>query len=91
MTSSPVKQKLDLCKRPDAALDPVVDLLIAHGNRLSESYRWGSNPTGFFCLLERAVDLDLVESYFQLPATVTLDRMLGIIDYGHGTALIRQV
>ncbi|HEY4541293.1 MAG TPA: hypothetical protein VIG66_02850 [Noviherbaspirillum sp.] len=79
-----------MSKRPDTALDPVVDLLIAHGNRLSEPYRWGSNPTGYFCLLEQALDLELVESYFDLPATVTLNRRLGIVDYGLGTAIIRQ-
>ncbi|HVI59377.1 MAG TPA: hypothetical protein VM619_10995 [Luteimonas sp.] len=90
MTVSIPKRKLDLGKRGDALLDPVVDLLLAHGNRLAETYRWGANPTGYFCLLDQPIDFDLVESSFDVPDTVTLDRRLGIIDYGYGTALIRQ-
>ena len=85
-----MKKELVRGKRGHSLLDPVVDLLLAHGNRLAVPYRWGSNPTGYFCLLAHPVDFDLVEASFDIPSSVTLNRRLGTIDYGIGTAVIRQ-
>lgn len=70
-------------------LDPVLDLLLSHGNELATSDRWCSNPTGYFALLKRPIDFDLVESKFDLPTSVSLDRSYGEIDYGNGTVVIR--
>jgi hypothetical protein len=72
-------------------LDGVLDLLLSHGNELATDYRWGSNPTGYFTLLKRQVDFDLVRRHFDLPASIILDERFGEIDYGMGTVVIRTV
>ena len=71
-------------------LDPVLDLLLAHGNVLAEEARWISNPTGYLCVVGRPIDFALIEQAFEIPSSVELVRDLGIIDYGRGTAIIRQ-
>jgi len=73
-----------------AFLDPVVDLLLASGNELATEYRWGSNPTGYFCLMRHPLDLGLVAANFDLPPSVVLDQKFGAVDYGMGTVVIRQ-
>lgn len=70
MTASLPKRKLDLGQRGDSLLDPLVDLLLAHGNQLAEPNRWGANPTGYFCLLNHPIDFDLVEQFFDLPSMI---------------------
>jgi hypothetical protein len=90
VTPSDTKRKLNLGTRGNVLLDPIVDLLLTQGNQLAEPYRWGSNPTGYFCLLTHPIDFELIESTFDLPNAVVLDRRLGIVDYGRGAALIRQ-
>jgi hypothetical protein len=69
-------------------LDPIVDLLLAHGNALANEYKWGSNPMGYFCELKHPIDYGLVESSFELPAGLQLIKELGQIDYGLGTVVI---
>lgn len=73
-----------------ALLDPVLDVLLANGNELSTAYRWGSNPTGYFAMLKRPIDFGLIESKFELPSAVVLNREYGEIDYGLGTVIIRS-
>jgi len=70
-------------------LEPVLQLLLARGNRIATDYRWGSNPTGYFCLLAEEIDFDLIEREFKLPETVKLSRDYNEIDYGFGTVVIR--
>jgi hypothetical protein len=85
-----MKQKLSRAEgRPSyTILDPVVDLLLASGNALANEYRWGSNPTGYFCELKSPIDFQLVESKFELPPGLQLIKELGQVDYGLGTAVI---
>lgn len=63
---------------------------MANGDELSTPYRWGSNPTGYYAVLKRPVDFDLVESKFEFPSSVVLNRDHGEIDYGLGTVIIRS-
>jgi hypothetical protein len=69
-------------------LDPVLDVLLEHGNQLETPYRWGSNPTGYFCVLVKPVDFTLIEQLFDVPSSVELRRELDSVDYGLGTAVI---
>jgi len=71
-------------------LEPLLSLLISHGNELATPYRWGSNPTGYFALLRNSIDFELVEARFDLPPSVILDRAAGSIDYGYGSVIIRS-
>lgn len=61
-------------------LEPIVDLLLQHGNQLARSYRWGENRSGFFCFLAKPIDFDLIESTFVLPETVRLARSEGSVE-----------
>lgn len=69
-------------------LDAVLDLLLEDGNELATPYRWGSNPTGYFSVLKRAINFKLIKDQFDLPASIVLDELNGVIDYGYGTVVI---
>jgi hypothetical protein len=71
-------------------LEPILQCLLSNGNELATSYRWGSNPTGYFCLLKQPIDLDLIERSFVLPPSIQLMKEFGEVDYGLGTAIIRK-
>lgn len=73
-----------------ALLDPILDLLLANGNELATTYRWGSNPTGYFAILKNPIDFDLIEANFELPESIILNKRYGEIDYGYGTVVIRS-
>lgn len=73
-----------------SVLDPVVDLLISHGNVVISTPRWCCNPTGYYCLLGRAVDFELIEREFEIPDPIILFKELGVVDYGLGSATISQ-
>ncbi len=57
-----------------ALLDPILDYLLANGNHLATIYRWGSNPTGYFAILKKPIDFDLIEQSFELPASILLNK-----------------
>ena len=97
---SPIGQKENVMKvklsRDDfvglpryALLDPILDLLLAHGNQLATTYRWGSNPTGYFAILRKPIDFDLIERSFEFPTSTVLNKRYGEVDYGEGTVIIR--
>jgi hypothetical protein len=71
-------------------LEPILELLLAHGNEISTGYRWGSNPTGYFCILKNEIDFALIESTFIIPSSIQLVREFGEIDYGLGTVVVRS-
>lgn len=73
-----------------ALLDPILDLLLANGNELATTFRWGSNPTGYFAILKRPIDFSLIEKNFEVPEIVALNREYGEVDYGLGTVIIRS-
>lgn len=54
-------------------LEPIVQLLLEHGNELARSYRWGEDRTGFHCLLSKGIDFDLVRKEFEIPDFIRLD------------------
>jgi len=72
-----------------ALIDPILDLLLANGNQLATTFRWGSNPTGYFAILKYPIDFDLIEKNFELPLSIALSRQYGEVDYGQGTVIIR--
>ncbi len=61
-------------------LEPIVDLLLSHGNSLARDYKWGENRTGFYCFLQDAIDFDLVESSFDIPEFIRFDRQNNAIE-----------
>lgn len=63
-----------------AHLEPVVDLLLQHGNELALPYRWGENRTGYFCHLVKTIDFELIESELVLPSHVRLSREEGSVE-----------
>jgi hypothetical protein len=70
-------------------LEPIVDLLLQHGNSLARPYRWGENRSGFFCFLAKPIDFDLIESTFVLPETVRLARSEGSVECDVTWAIIK--
>jgi hypothetical protein len=86
-----ILKKDDYAGQPTyALLEPILDLLLSNGNEIATPYRWGSNPTGYFAILKRPIDFDMVESSFELPDGMLLNRHFGEIDYGYGTVVIRS-
>ena len=71
-------------------LEPILKHLLENGNELATDYRWGSNPTGYFCILRNKIDFGLIEENFELPSSIQLDHEYGEIDYGLGTVVIRS-
>lgn len=59
---------------PYEHLEPLIDFLLENGNELARSYRWGENRTGYFCLLEKPIDFELIERAFLLPPYIRLMR-----------------
>lgn len=70
-------------------LEPIVDLLLRSGNRLARDYRWGENRTGYFCFLQYPIDFELIESSFELPEFIRLDRENDAIECDQTWASIR--
>jgi hypothetical protein len=70
-------------------LDPIVSLLLAHGNQLSYDFAWGQDRTGYFCHLQKPLDFDLIEATFELPDFVTLRREDDAIECEKTWATIR--
>ena len=60
-------------------LDPVVEALLAAGNRLSRRERWGSTKEGFVCYLQLPIDFALVRERFSLPASVVLSEQRDLV------------
>lgn len=60
--------------KPYEHLDPLVDFLLEQGNALSRNFRWGENRTGYFCLLVKAIDFDLIAKEFILPPYVRFNK-----------------
>jgi hypothetical protein len=55
-----------------AHLEPIVDLLVANGNPLAHSFRWGSNRDGYYCHVAKPIDFAALAEHFNLPATIVL-------------------
>lgn len=70
-------------------LEPIVDLLLNNGNRLARDYRWGENRSGFYCFLQQPLDFKLIESTFELPSFIRIDRENNSIQCDQTWASIR--
>ena len=82
--------EFDLAARPVYLhLEPIVDFLLKNGNRLARNYKWGENRTGFYCLLQKPLDFDLVENSFEIPDFVKFDRQSNTIECHKTWATIR--
>ncbi len=80
----------DLSARPVYShLEPIVDLLITHGNSLSGDLRWRENRTGFFCVLLNPIDFDLVSATFDIPSFIRFDYENGAIECDQTWSSIR--
>lgn len=55
-----------------AHLEPVIDFLLLEGNRLTHSYRWGSNREGYFCHVRDPIDFVSLVNRFEFPESVLL-------------------
>ena len=71
-------------------LEPILELLLKHGNEIETNYRWGSNPTGYFCILKYPINFVLIKSNMKIPNEILLNEKFGEIDYKLGTAVIRS-
>lgn len=60
-------------------LEPIVSALLASGNELARSERWGSNKEGFVCYLTKPLDLALIRERFALPDSVVLSEKNDLI------------
>lgn len=77
-------------KSPEEVMDQVVDFLLASGNSLAREPRWGSNPTGYQCLVSDDIDFYELEKKFVFPGSVMLIKKDQMIDYGYGAVRIRK-
>lgn len=77
-------------RSPEEVMDQVVDFLLANGNSLAREPRWGSNPTGYQCLVSDDINFSELENSFIFPDSVMLIKKDQIIDYGYGTVRIRK-
>lgn len=55
-----------------AHLEPIVDFLIAGGNKFAHPYRWGSSREGYFCHLKEPINFSDIVGHFDLPETIVL-------------------
>lgn len=74
---------------PYAHLQPIVDLLLKHGNQSAYEFLWGENRTGFFCHLSKPIDFDLIDRTFELPESVRLFPEQGSIECFVTRAMIK--
>lgn len=77
-------------KSPEEVMDQVVDFLLDNGNSLAREPRWGSNPTGYQCLVLNDIDFAALENNFDFPEAIILIKKEQIVDYGYGTVRIRK-
>lgn len=66
--------------KPYEHLEPLIDFLLESGNELARNYRWGENRAGYFCLLEKPIDFELIEREFILPSYIRLMREADAIE-----------
>ena len=76
---------------PYAHLDPVVDFLLDHGNRLAHDFRWGSNREGFFCHMAFPIDFEQLQSAFDFPSTILLGRDRNVIYCQTSGCIIKKI
>lgn len=73
-----------------AHLQPVVDFLLAHGNRSSNSFVWGNNRTGYFCHLKNDIDFEALKSKFDFPDSIKINEQTQTIDCFNTYAVIKK-
>ena len=72
-------------------LRPILLLLLSAGNELARDYEWGEDRTGYFCLLRRPIDFDLIEAQFAIPEFIRLERGRGCVECDKTWTSIRAV
>ena len=73
-----------------AHLQPVVDFLLEHGNKSSNSFVWGSNRTGYFCHLQNDIDIDGLRSIFDFPDSIKINEKSHTIDCQNTYTVIKK-
>lgn len=69
-------------------LEPIVDLLLANGNRLANDFKWGIDRTGYYCHLVERLNFDLVDKSFEIPPFIKLNRQNDSIECAQTWAVI---
>ena len=72
-------------------LQPIVDWLLEHGNELAYDFMWGNDRTGYFCHLKKDIDFDGLESNFEFPQSLKIDRDKQMIDCFNTYSVIKKV
>lgn len=62
-----------------AHLEPIVSALLASGNELARSERWGSTKDGYVCFLVNPIDFSLVRANFDIPESIVLSEKNNLI------------
>lgn len=74
-----------------AHLEPVVDYLLANGNSLAHTYRWGSNREGYFCHVSNPIDFDGLEAAFEFPPTIVFGKERNVVYCQNTGCLIQTI
>lgn len=91
-----MKNKIKISARPEQGealyshLQPIVDFLLAGGNKPSSRFLWGNNRTGYFCHLKNDIDFEGVKDNFELPDSIKLNEGAQTIDCFHTYSLIKK-
>jgi len=72
-------------------LRPIVLLLLSAGNELAKDDEWGEDRTGYYCLLRRPIDFDLIEAQFAIPEFIRLERGHSCVECDKTWASIRTI
>ncbi len=65
---------------PHAHMEAIVELLLANGNSLARDERWHNDMAAQICFLTAAIDFDLIESHFELPACIRVTQDRGLLE-----------
>lgn len=64
---------------PYSHLEPIVDTLLADGNKIHGPAKFFRDTDGWRCDLKNPINFALIEKMFELPQTITLSREHGSI------------
>jgi len=71
-------------------LSPIVNFLLAGGNKSINEYIWGNNRTGYFCHLEKDIDFKGISEKFDLPDSIKIDKKNQVIDCFNTYSVIKK-
>jgi hypothetical protein len=76
----PIEAGVDGGERPFRNLLPIVDALVAHGNRVRPPGRpFYQDRDGWRCDLVAPIEFELIERLFELPSMIEVSRTWGTV------------